>query len=85
MVVTTYGCIKNHASRSAFLYNVNNKRLGLPVVFNTVAQDVPTQVAQDVYCLHYITIRFCWRAYFTGTSWATCVGTSWATCVKNHR
>ncbi len=48
MVVTTYGCIKNHASRSAFLYNVNNKRLGLPVVFNTAAQDVPTQVAQDV-------------------------------------
>ena len=35
MVVTTYGCIKNNASRSAFLYSVNNKRLGVPVVFNT--------------------------------------------------
>ncbi len=74
MVVTTNGCIKNHASRSAFLYNVNNKRLGLPVVL--------TQVAQDVYCLLYMKKPFCWRAYFTGTSWATCVGTSWATCVK---
>ena len=48
MVVTTNGCIKKHASRSAFLYNVNNKRLGLPVVLTQVAQDVPTQVAQDV-------------------------------------
>ena len=47
MVVTNYGCIKNHASRSAFLYNVNSKRLGL-LWFNTVAQDVPTQVTQDV-------------------------------------
>ena len=53
MVVTTYGCVKNNASGSAFLYNVNNKRLGLlwfltrqPKTFNTVAQ--------DVYCLHYI-------------------------------
>ncbi len=45
MVVTTYGCIKNHASRSAFLYNVNNKRLGLPVVFNTVAKTF-TQAAK---------------------------------------
>ncbi len=43
MVVTTNGCIKNDASRSAFLYNVNNKRLGLPVVLTQVAQDVPTQ------------------------------------------
>ncbi len=72
MVVTTYGCIKNNASRSAFLYNVNNKRLGLPVVFNTGNPRRLTQVAQDVYCLHYIKKRFCWRAYFTGTSWATC-------------
>ena len=48
MVATTYGCIKNHASRSAFLYNVNSKRLGLPVVLTQVAQDVRTQVAQDV-------------------------------------
>ena len=48
MVVTTYGCIKNHASRSAFLYNVNNKRLGLLWFLTQVAQDVPTQAAQDV-------------------------------------
>ena len=47
MVVTTYGCIKNNASRSAFLYNANNKRLGLPVVFNTVTQDVPVKYARQ--------------------------------------
>ena len=65
MVVTTYACIKNNASRSAFLYIVNNKRLGLLWFL--------TQVAQDVAALFipYLTI-FCWRAYFTATFWATC-------------
>ena len=70
MVVTTYGCIKNNASRSAFLYNVNNKRLGLLWFLTQVAQDVNTgsprrlpQVAQDVYCLLYIKKRFCWRCF----------------------
>ena len=49
MVVTTYGCIKNNASRRAFLYHVNNKRLGLHVLLTQVAQDVfNTEVAQDV-------------------------------------
>ena len=65
MVVTTYGCIKNNASTSAFLYKVNNKRLGLPVVFNTGNPRRLTQGAQDVYCRHYIKKRFSWRAYFT--------------------
>ena len=52
MVATTNGCIKNR--RSAFLYNVNNKHLGLPVLLTQQPkkfQQVPTQVAQDVYII----------------------------------
>ncbi len=39
--------LKTTPAEALFIYNANNKRLGLPVVFNTVTQDVPVKYARQ--------------------------------------